>query len=96
MSGLEFDDGDRRDDPYVRELEDEADAFANERLIPTRALDALLVAGPPTAARGESSADQVCVAPGIVVGRLQYRGVLRHDQLNGLRERAALTNAVEA
>jgi HTH-type transcriptional regulator / antitoxin HigA len=73
-----LDDGDR---------EDEADAFASERLITTRALDAFLAGGPPTATRVASFADQVGVAAGIVVGRLQHLGVLRHDQLNGLRER---------
>ena len=39
------------------------------------------------AARVVSFADQVGVAAGIVVGRLQHLGVLGHDQLNGLRDR---------
>ena len=72
--------------------EDEADAFASERPIPPRALDAFLAGGPPAATGVVSFADQVGVAPGIVVGRLQHRGTLRHDQLNGLRERAAVAD----
>ncbi len=77
--------------PEARALEDEADAFASERLIPERALDEFLTTGPVTAARVASFADHVGVAPGIVVGRLQHLGVLRHDQLNDLRVRESLT-----
>jgi len=91
-----FVEGYLRDDPDSRQLEDAADAFASERLIPSRALEAFLAGGALTATRVVSFADHVGVAPGIVVGRLQHLGVLRHDQLNGLRERAGLVNAVDA
>lgn len=84
-----------RDDPDGRELEDAADTFASERLIPSRALDAFLAGGAPTTARVVTFSDRVGVSPGIVVGRLQHLGVLRHDQLNGLRERAGLADAVD-
>lgn len=91
-----FLEGDLHDRPNDGDREDEADAFASERLIPSRALDAFLAAGAPTAARIVSFADQVGVAAGIVVGRLQHRGVLRHDQLNGLRDRHVLSEAGKA
>lgn len=79
--------------PEGRALEDEADAFASERLIPERSLRGFLAAGPVTAARVSAFAERVGVAPGIVVGRLQHEGVLRHDQLNDLRHRHAPTDA---
>ena len=91
-----FIEGDLHDPPDVAEREEEADAFASERLIPSRALDAFLAGGAPTAARVVSFADQVGVAAGIVVGRLQHLGVLRHDQLNSIRDRHVLTEAGEA
>lgn len=91
-----FLEGDLHDRPNDGEREDEADAFASEWLIPSRALDAFLAGGATTAARVVSFADQVGVAAGIVVGRLQHRGVLRHDQLSGLRDRHDLTEAGEA
>lgn len=85
-----------RDDPQGREWEDAADAFASERLIPSRALDAFLAGGAPTTLRIVSFADRVGVAPGMVVGRLQHLGVIRHDQFNGLRERADLADVFES
>ncbi len=85
-----------RDDPDGRAWEEEADTFASERLIPRRSLDAFLASGAPTTARIRSFAERVGVAPGIVVGRLQHLGAIRHDQFNGLRERAAMAAAVEA
>lgn len=91
-----FLEGDLRDGTDVGELEHEANAFASERLVPSRALDAFLASGAPATVRVVSFADQVGVAPGIVVGRLQHQGVLGHDQLNGLRERAVLDDAVDA
>ena len=91
-----FLEGHLHDRPNDGELEVEADAFASESLIPSRELDAFLAGGAPTAARVASFADQVGVAAGIVVGRLQHRGVLRHDQLNGLRDRHVPTEAGDA
>lgn len=35
----------------------------------------------------ESFAQEIGIAPGIVVGRLQREGILRHNQLNGLKRR---------
>jgi HTH-type transcriptional regulator/antitoxin HigA len=78
--------------PEARALEEEADAFASERLIPERALNEFLTTGPATAARVTSFADHVGVASGIVVGRLQHLGVLQHDQLNDLRSRHGLAD----
>ena len=91
-----FLEGDLLDGPEDGDHEAEADAFASERLIPSRALDAFLAGGSPTAARVVSFADQVGVAAGIVVGRLQHLGVLGHDQLNGLRDRFIPIEAGEA
>lgn len=71
-------------DPRERRLEDEANRFAARLLIPRRferRLTGLRLADV------EDFAEQLGVAPAIVVGRLQYEGVLAHNQGNKLRRR---------
>jgi len=43
----------------------------------------------------ESFAQKISIAPGIVVGRLQREGILRHNQLNGLKQRLQWVDANE-
>ncbi len=74
------DDG-RRDDEH----EERANRFAANHLIPAH-----YASGLPrlrTWSAVESFAQEIGIAPGIVVGRLQREGILRHNQLNGLRRR---------
>lgn len=76
-----------RDDPAVRDSEAEANVFASERLIPHDAYQEFLRTGALSRERIERFAQEVGVAAGIVVGRLQHQGILKHHQFNGLRDR---------
>ena len=76
-----------REDPEVQKLEEEANAFASERLIPSDAYQEFLETGDLSRERIERFAKDVGVAAGIVVGRLQHQGILTHHQFNDLRDR---------
>ncbi|MCY3826551.1 MAG: helix-turn-helix domain-containing protein [Candidatus Dadabacteria bacterium] len=66
--------------------EREADEFASNFLIPRQKADALrFLAHTKTAVR--RFAEEIGVAPGIVVGRMQYEGYLPMSYLNGLKVR---------
>ena len=68
--------------------EQEADAFASQTLIPRSSYDAFLRRTPTISASPVIAfADQLSVAPGIVVGRLQHDGKVPHSELNHLRVR---------
>jgi HTH-type transcriptional regulator/antitoxin HigA len=69
------------------ELEREADAFARDLLIPPAAAARLAALAPFSQVAVERFADQVGIAPGIVVGRLQHDGLLPSSHLNGLKVR---------
>jgi HTH-type transcriptional regulator / antitoxin HigA len=66
--------------------EDEANSFAAETLIPPEHLDELMRL-PADGIKVMRFAKKVGVSPGIVVGQLQHRGVLRRNQLNNLKRR---------
>lgn len=76
-----------RDDPAVRKLEEEANAFASDQLIPREAYQEFLGRGGLSRERIVRFAQDIGVATGIVVGRLQHQGILRHHQFNDLRDR---------
>jgi len=66
--------------------EDEAHAFARDRLIPPKALKAFLASTPsPTLRMVERFAESIGIAPGIVVGRLQHDGILPRSVGNRLK-----------
>lgn len=68
--------------------EQEADAFASDVLIPPPAYQAFLRRHPTLSAAAVTAfADQQSIAPGIVVGRLQYDGKVSYADLDHLRER---------
>ncbi len=67
------------------EKEEEANAFARDRLIPPAQLRRFLNECRPTLAKIERFADQVGIAPGIVVGRLQWDKVLPMNTGNKLK-----------
>lgn len=75
------------DDEIVQKKEDEANEFAGRFLVPQEALQALIDSG----ARGHDEvnafAQEIGIAPGIVVGQLQRRGYLHYSNLNGLKRR---------
>ena len=78
---LEYDGKDKED-----LLEQEADEFAQNMLIPPREYSALLRMGKPTKAGIEAFAEQIGVDPGIVVGRLQHERVILRNQFNDLKQ----------
>jgi len=67
------------------EKEAEANHFAQNELIPSRALDKFIQGGGWTKAAIRAFANQVGIAPGIVVGQLQHRGVLDYQYCNDLK-----------
>lgn len=68
-------------------MEDEANRWAGDFLIPPAKLAALLDEGRPTKASVQRFASELGIAPGIVVGRLQHDGVVPHRQMNDLKQR---------
>lgn len=69
------------------EKEEEANRYAADILIPPGKLKALLAFGRPSLAQVQNFADEIGIAPGIVVGRLQKEGVFAHNIGNGLKQR---------
>lgn len=63
----------------------EADTFARDKLIPPKALQRFLETQWPTLTAIERFADEIGIAPGIVVGRLQHDGVLPRNRGNKLK-----------
>jgi addiction module HigA family antidote len=70
----------------INEAEQEADAFAQDQLIPTREYHRLLAMAPFTHVKIEHFAESIGIAPGIVVGRLQKFGQLSHRYCNDLKQ----------
>ncbi|MDQ2731429.1 MAG: helix-turn-helix domain-containing protein [Armatimonadota bacterium] len=68
------------------EQEQEANQFAQNALIPPREYMTFKNMGKPTLPSVEAFAERVGVHPGIVVGRLQTDGVLRHNCFNDLKQ----------
>ena len=66
--------------------EKEADEFAANFLIPKEKAK-ILCNLPLTSSAVEAFADEIGVAPGIVVGRMQHEGYLPMSHLNGLKVR---------
>lgn len=86
------------DDGLESTIEDEADRFARDWLIPPSELRRLatLVQGRSVSATAVSNfAADIGVAPGIVVGRMQKEGWLPWSHLNGLKVRYQWEQQVE-
>ena len=66
--------------------EDEADKFAQEELIPKGAFAQLLMQQPFSKAGLAAFARQIGIAPGIVVGQLQHKGLLPRTHCNELKQ----------
>jgi HTH-type transcriptional regulator / antitoxin HigA len=70
------------------EREQEADAFASDVLIPPAAYEAFRRRCPTLSAAAITAfADQLSIAPGIVVGRLQHDRHIPYTDFNALRKR---------
>lgn len=66
--------------------EDQADRFAEETLIPTAVLKGFVAEWDRSRAAIETFAEQLGIAPGIVVGRLQHDGALPYSHFHDLKE----------
>ena len=77
------------------DCQEEADAnkFADQMLIPT-CEEAALVALPHDYRSIMRFAKNLSVSPGIVVGQLQHRGLVRQDKLNFLKRRYSWTEQI--
>lgn len=78
---------DRVVDPEMQQYEAEASRFAADTLIPPRALADFMRKGIFTNESIHDFAEAVGVGPGIVVGRLQFDGVLARHQGNRLKQK---------
>lgn len=73
--------------PDAGELEDEANQFAARSLIPDPAYRRLCSQDYRRTAVVEAFAKEIGIAPGIVVGRLQFEKLIPQANLNGLKQR---------
>ncbi len=69
------------------DVEAEANDWASNTLIPRRAWERLVAASPRSERAVREFADGQGIAPGIVVGMLQHKGLLPWTHLNGLKVR---------
>jgi HTH-type transcriptional regulator / antitoxin HigA len=79
--------GDRIVDPEMQQVEDEASRFASDTMIPPDHLAAFLRRAKFDSDDVHDFAEQVGIAPGIVIGRLQFEKVLAPHQGNKLKQR---------
>jgi HTH-type transcriptional regulator / antitoxin HigA len=77
-------------DTTILQKEEEANNFASEFLIPRNAYKELLASKPFTAKRIRAFAQELGIAPGIVVGRLQHARLVEFKQYNALKRRFCL------
>jgi len=79
-------------DPKMVDVEREANAFAEEALIPSKHLTQFLSQRSFSCASIEKFASDVNVGAGIVVGRLQRAGVIDYHACNHLKRRISLAS----
>ncbi len=78
---------DRVVDPEMQTYESEASRFASDTLIPPTKLGEFIRRGAFSSDSVHSFAEHVGVGPGIVVGRLQFEGILARYQGNSLKQK---------
>jgi HTH-type transcriptional regulator / antitoxin HigA len=82
-------------DPEMQQIENEANQFASDVLLPPRTLSEFINKGIFTNEAIHEFAEQQGVGPGIVVGRLQREGILGRHQGNALKQRIGTRPADE-
>lgn len=82
-------------DPEMQQVENEANQFAADVLIPPKALSAFINTGTFTNESILDFAEEQEVAPGIVVGRLQREGVIGYHQGNAFKQRIEVHSSDE-
>lgn len=78
---------DRVVDPEMRKYESEASRFASDTLIPPKELGEFIRKGLFANESVHDFAEQIGVGPGIVIGRLQFEGILAPYQGNKLKQK---------
>jgi Zn-dependent peptidase ImmA (M78 family) len=73
-------------------LEQEANAFASHHLIPRAAYQSFVDAGAFNEQAIEDFAKAIGIAPGIVLGRLQFEGIVLWNKYNRLKKRYKWTH----
>lgn len=69
------------------EKEQEANRYAQNELVPERAMMRFIAVGSFTKASIRSFAIEVGIAPGVIVGQLQHRGLIDYTAHNDLKQR---------
>jgi addiction module HigA family antidote len=82
-------------DRTILQKEKEADDFATDFLIPKNAYKELIVRRPFSAKRICAFAQELGIAPGIVVGRLQHEQLIQFSQFNQLKRRFCFKEELE-
>lgn len=77
-------------------LEDEADKFARDLLVPPLQWNQFLQRRPPSRASVVEFAKEIGIAPGIVVGRLQHEKRIPYNQWTDLKRRFAWKKSPQA
>ena len=75
-------------DPEMQRLEDEANRFAADTLIPAHLLKKFISFGVFNNESIYDFAEAIGISPGVVVGRLQHEGFLAHHEGNKLKQKA--------
>ena len=70
-----------------RTSEERADRIASDLLVPPDSYRSFIANGRPSKAAVEAYAEQIGIAPGIVVGRLQHDGIIPFKWMNDLKVR---------
>lgn len=76
-------------DPQMQQYEEEANRFSRDTLIPPKALADFIDRNDFRSDAIHDFAEGVGVSPGIVIGRLQFEGVLARHKGNSLKQRLA-------
>jgi HTH-type transcriptional regulator/antitoxin HigA len=74
-------------DPEMQQYEAEASRFSADTLIPPRALSDFIRRSTFTSDSIQDFAEAIGIGPGIVVGRLQFEGILERHQGNTLKQK---------
>ncbi|MDB5104529.1 MAG: plasmid maintenance system antidote protein [Fibrobacteres bacterium] len=69
-----------------RSKEEAADNFAVQHLLPKDGLDRFMAGGDPTRESLKAYAEKIALAPGVLVGLLQHRGLIPDSQFNDLKK----------
>lgn len=86
---------DRVVDPEMQGFEDEANRFSADALIPPKEFTSFIARNDFDNDAIHAFAEAVGVGPGLVVGRLQFEGLLEHYQGNALKQRLDMKATAE-